>query len=122
VKAEAGRNLFITRSAGRRLDGRSPQCPPDPALSPRWRPIETSIYETALKLGAGDQQVVDYASVFAYDVDFQREIHPGDSFEMVYETYTDEAGHPVKTGNLIYAAERPGPDAQLLPLHTIRRW
>jgi murein DD-endopeptidase MepM/ murein hydrolase activator NlpD len=104
VKAEAGRNLFITRSA----DGGWTAAALNARLTPHYHrvgaPIETSIYETALKLGAGDQQVVDYASVFAYDVDFQREIHPGDSFEMVYETYTDEAGHPVKTGNLIYAS------------------
>lgn len=104
VKAEAGRNLFITRGA----DGSWTAAALNARLTPHYHrigaPIETSIYETALKLGAGDQQVVDYASVFAYDVDFQREIHPGDTFEMVYETYTDEAGHPVKTGNLIYAS------------------
>ena len=38
--------------------------------------IDGSIYNAALKLGAGDQQVVDFASAFAYDIDFQREIHP----------------------------------------------
>ena len=103
VKAEAGRNLFITRG----FDGEWTAAALNARLVPHYQrvsaPIETSIYETARKLGAGDQQVVDFASVFAYDVDFQREIHPGDSFEMVYETYTDEAGQPVKTGNLLYA-------------------
>ena len=104
VKAEAGRNLFITRG----LDGQWTAAALNARLTPHYQrvsaPIDTSIYETALKLGAGDQQVVDFASVFAYDVDFQREIHPGDSFEMVYETYTDETGHPVKTGNLLFAS------------------
>jgi murein DD-endopeptidase MepM/ murein hydrolase activator NlpD len=104
VKAEAGRNLFITRS----MDGDWTAAALNARMIPHYQrvsaPIETSIYEAALKLGAGDQQVVDFASVFAYDVDFQREIHPGDSFEMVYETYTDEAGHPVKAGNLLYAS------------------
>jgi len=42
--------------------------------------IETSLYEDAQKLGAEDQQVVDFAQVFAYDLDFQREVHPGDAF------------------------------------------
>lgn len=66
--------------------------------------VETSLYVDALARGAGDQQVVDLASVFAYDVDFQREIHPGDKFEFVYEAVTDERGNPLRAGNLIYAA------------------
>ena len=104
VKAEPGRNLFITRG----LDGDWTAAALNARLTPNYNrvaaSIDTSIYETALKLGAGDQQVVDFASVFAYDVDFQREIHPGDTFEMVYETFTDETGTPVKAGNLLYAS------------------
>ena len=104
VKAEPGRNLFITRDHG----GRWTAAALNARLTHEYKrvaaPIETSIYETALKLGAGDQQVVDYASVFAYDVDFQREIHPGDTFEMVYDAFTDETGKPVKTGNLVFAS------------------
>ncbi|MEZ5946550.1 MAG: M23 family metallopeptidase [Hyphomonas sp.] len=104
VKAEPGRNLFITHGA----DGEWTAAALNARLTANVQrvaaPIETSIYETALKLGAGDQQVVDFASVFAYDVDFQREIHPGDSFEMLYETFTDETGTPVKTGNLLFAS------------------
>ena len=66
--------------------------------------IDTSIYEAALAEGAGDQQVVDFASVFAFDLDFQRDIHPGDEFEMIYEEMVDERGNRVRTGNVIYAA------------------
>lgn len=66
--------------------------------------IQRSLYVDARALGAGDQQVVDFASVFAYDVDFQRELHPGDAFEFVYERITDERGNPLRDGNLIYAA------------------
>ncbi len=65
--------------------------------------IDTSIYEAALAQGAGDQQVVDFARIFAYDIDFQREIHPGDTFEIVYETLVDERGRPVRAGEVIYA-------------------
>jgi murein DD-endopeptidase MepM/ murein hydrolase activator NlpD len=65
--------------------------------------IEQSIYETALSQGASDQQVVDYADVFGYDIDFQREMRTGDTFSMLYETYVDERGEPVKTGALLYA-------------------
>lgn len=65
--------------------------------------IDTSIYDAALKLGAGDQQVVDFAKIFAYDIDFQREIYPGDEFEILYEAWVDERGNPVSTGEVLYA-------------------
>ncbi|MEM1086088.1 MAG: M23 family metallopeptidase [Pseudomonadota bacterium] len=66
--------------------------------------IERSLYADARALGAGDQQIVDFASVFAYDVDFQREVHPGDTFEFIYERITDERGRLLRKGNLMYAS------------------
>ncbi len=66
--------------------------------------IETSIYNQARELGAGDQQVVDFAQVFAYDVDFQREVHPGDLFEIVFDVISDERGEVIRRGEVLYAA------------------
>ncbi|GAB5458562.1 MAG: hypothetical protein Hens3KO_15920 [Henriciella sp.] len=66
--------------------------------------IETSLYDQARALGAGDQQVVDFAQVFAYDVDFQREVHPGDEFELVFDVQKDERGEIIKRGAVLYAA------------------
>lgn len=66
--------------------------------------IDQSIYDTALSLGAGDQQVVDYADILGYDIDFQRETQRGDRFEMFYETFDDERGDPVKSGVLLFAS------------------
>lgn len=103
IKADAERNLFITRNMAGDWSATELKARLTPNYTRIAAPIETSIYETARSLGAGDQQVVDFASAFAYDVDFQREIHPGDSFEMVYETYVDERGDTVKSGDLIFA-------------------
>jgi murein DD-endopeptidase MepM/ murein hydrolase activator NlpD len=66
--------------------------------------IETSIYDSALSLGAGDQQVVDYADIFGYDIDFQREMQAGDHFEIFYQTFDDERGQAVKAGNVLFAS------------------
>ena len=65
--------------------------------------VDQSIYQVATALGAADQQVVDFAEIFGYDVDFQREVHPGDHFGMLYETFEDERGQQVKTGNVLMA-------------------
>ena len=65
--------------------------------------VDQSIYQTALGLGANDQQVVDFADIFGYDIDFQREVQTGDHFGILYETLQDERGEPVKTGNVLMA-------------------
>ena len=66
--------------------------------------IDTSIYEAAIAQGAHDQQVVDFASIFAFDLDFQRDVHPGDQFEIVYEDMVDERGNRVRNGDVLYAS------------------
>ncbi len=66
--------------------------------------IDTSIYDAARALGADDQHVVDFAGAFAYDVDFQREIYPGDTFEMLFKAQVDERGQRVAGGEILYAA------------------
>ena len=65
--------------------------------------VDQSIYQTALQLGATDQQVVDFADIFGYDIDFQREVQTGDHFGILYETFEDERGAHVKTGNVLMA-------------------
>ena len=70
--------------------------------------ISNSLYYDGRELGAGDQQVVDFAQVFAYDVDFQRELYPGDQFELVYDVMVDERGEEIRRGDVLYAALKGG--------------
>ncbi len=49
-----------------------------------------SLYETALKQDLSRQTVEDLVRIFGYDVDFQRRVTPGDTFELFYAT--DEEG------------------------------
>jgi murein DD-endopeptidase MepM/ murein hydrolase activator NlpD len=104
VEPEAGRRLLTKREA----DGRfyaaelKSKLINEPIVVKGS--ITTSLYEDARVLGAADQQVVDFAQVFAYDVDFQREVHPGDKFEMVFESLSDERGNIIRRGDVLYAS------------------
>ncbi|MBU6371937.1 MAG: M23 family metallopeptidase [Alphaproteobacteria bacterium] len=66
--------------------------------------VDGSLYESALKLGATDREVAQLSDIFAYDVDFQRDIRPGDGFELVFERYVDDDNQTVRTGDLLYVA------------------
>jgi murein DD-endopeptidase MepM/ murein hydrolase activator NlpD len=104
VRAGADSSLLITRNGE---DGWS-ATPLYAKLTPGYKRVEaeidTSIYSAALALGAEDQQVADFAAAFAYDIDFQREIYPGDRFEILFETAYDERGNRVRNGEVLYAA------------------
>ncbi|MFZ4602942.1 MAG: peptidoglycan DD-metalloendopeptidase family protein [Caulobacterales bacterium] len=66
--------------------------------------VQGSLYESALDLGATEREVGQLADIFAYDVDFQRDIRPGDLFELVFERYADDDDRTVRTGDLLYVA------------------
>jgi murein DD-endopeptidase MepM/ murein hydrolase activator NlpD len=66
--------------------------------------INSSLYE------AGDRQGVPHAimasliRIYSHDIDFQRDIHPGDKFEVLYDQPTTTQGKAVGEGDVIYAA------------------
>jgi len=104
VRAANDASLLITRGPDDAWDALPLYAKLTPGHMRIEAEIETSIYASALQLGAEDQQVVDFASAFAYDIDFQREIHPGDRFEILFETFYDERGNAVRNGDVLYAA------------------
>jgi murein DD-endopeptidase MepM/ murein hydrolase activator NlpD len=64
--------------------------------------IDGSLYLSAKRVGAPDKVIADLASVFAYDVDFQREIFGGDEFEAIFEARYDENGVLVEAGDIVF--------------------
>ncbi len=57
--------------------------------------VDSSLYLTAMQAGIPADVVVDMINnIFSYKVDFQREVHPGDSFEVYYDYYYTAEGQP----------------------------
>jgi murein DD-endopeptidase MepM/ murein hydrolase activator NlpD len=67
--------------------------------------IDSSLFEAAAKAGMPQAVLSDVIHAFSYDVDFQREVQPGDSFEVLFDQLVDEkTGKIVGTGDVAYAA------------------
>jgi len=66
--------------------------------------IRSSLYETATSAGVPANTIVEMIKILSYDVDFQRDIQPGDSFELLTERQIDKKGQVVRNGNLLYAS------------------
>jgi murein DD-endopeptidase MepM/ murein hydrolase activator NlpD len=65
--------------------------------------IDSSLYLAAMQAGIPADVVVEMIHMFSYKVDFQRDLHPGDSFEVFYDYYYTPQGQPVREGNISYA-------------------
>ncbi len=66
--------------------------------------IDESLFLSAASAGVPDRVTSQLMFLFSYDVDFQRDIHAGDSFEVFFTRYFDEFGNPVKSGDIMFAA------------------
>ena len=65
--------------------------------------IRTSLSEAGNEAGVPIAVLSEMIRAFSYDVDFQREVRPGDAFTILYERIFDEYGHPAAAGQLVYA-------------------
>jgi murein DD-endopeptidase MepM/ murein hydrolase activator NlpD len=66
--------------------------------------INDSLFLSAGSAGVPDRVTSQLMLLFSYDVDFQRDIHSGDSFEVFFPRYFDEHGNAVKSGDIMFAA------------------
>ncbi len=66
--------------------------------------IKSSLYLDAQQAGIPAAIIVEMIRMFSYSIDFQREIHPGDGFEVFFDRQFDEDGKPVRSGNVEYAS------------------
>ncbi|WP_371396097.1 M23 family metallopeptidase [Fretibacter rubidus] len=69
--------------------------------------IENSLYLDASRLGAPDKVIQQFANIYEYSVDFQRDIRKGDAFELFFEVSRDHNGKVVKARNLLFTSFSP---------------
>ena len=66
--------------------------------------IKSSLYNAAIKSGIEPNIIVEFARIFGFEVDFQRDIRKGDWFEILYERFEDDNNVVQDTGKIIYAS------------------
>jgi len=66
--------------------------------------IKNNLYSSAIESGVEPNIIVEFANIFGFEVDFQRDIRKGDTFEIYYEQFTDDDNVVRRTGKIIYAS------------------
>ena len=65
--------------------------------------ILQSLYKTAIDLNVKPNIIIEFARIYGFQVDFQRDIRKNDSFQIMYEVFEDDDGKVFETGNIIFA-------------------
>tara|TARA_B100000963_G_scaffold359478_1_gene386921 strand:- start:2324 stop:3640 length:1317 start_codon:yes stop_codon:yes gene_type:complete len=66
--------------------------------------IKNNLYNSAINASIEPNIIVEFARIFGFEVDFQRDIRNGDWFEILYERYEDDNNVVQDTGKIIYAS------------------
>tara|TARA_B100000767_G_scaffold143859_1_gene135776 strand:- start:544 stop:1890 length:1347 start_codon:yes stop_codon:yes gene_type:complete len=66
--------------------------------------IKNNLYSAAVDVGLEPNIIIEFARIFGFEVDFQRDIRKGDWFEILYEKFEDDNNKVRDTGKIIYAS------------------
>jgi murein DD-endopeptidase MepM/ murein hydrolase activator NlpD len=65
--------------------------------------IIRSLYRTAVDLNVQPKVIIEFARIYGFQVDFQRDIRKNDNFQIMYEVFEDDNGKVFETGDIIFA-------------------
>ena len=65
--------------------------------------IKKNLYTSAVEAKISPDTIIEFARIFGFEIDFQRDIRKNDYFKILYEKYFDENGEFVNSGSILYA-------------------
>ena len=65
--------------------------------------ILQSLYKSATDQKIPPNTIIDFASIYGFQVDFQRDIRKQDKFQIMYEIFLNEKNEIVETGEILYS-------------------
>ena len=65
--------------------------------------ITKNLYSSAIDAKINPDTIIEFARIFGFEIDFQRDIRKNDYFKIIYEKYFDENGEFIKSGSILFA-------------------
>jgi murein DD-endopeptidase MepM/ murein hydrolase activator NlpD len=65
--------------------------------------IMQSLYKSAMEEKIPANTIIEFARIYGFQVDFQRDIRKRDKFQIMYEVFTDERKKIIESGNILFA-------------------
>ena len=65
--------------------------------------ISQSLYRSATSKKIPPNIIIEFARIYGFQIDFQRDIRKNDTFQIIYEVFEDDNSKIKNTGNILYA-------------------
>jgi murein DD-endopeptidase MepM/ murein hydrolase activator NlpD len=65
--------------------------------------ILQSLYKAATDQNIPPNTIIEFARIYGFQVDFQRDIRKGDKFQIMYEVFIDNQDKIIQTGEILFA-------------------
>jgi murein DD-endopeptidase MepM/ murein hydrolase activator NlpD len=65
--------------------------------------ILQSLYKAATDQNIPPNTIIEFARIYGFQVDFQRDIRKGDKFQIMYEVFIDDKDKIIQTGEILFA-------------------
>jgi murein DD-endopeptidase MepM/ murein hydrolase activator NlpD len=65
--------------------------------------ILKSLYKSAIDLEIQPNIIIEFARIYGFQIDFQRDIRKNDTFQILYEIFQDDNEKVFETGKILYA-------------------
>ena len=65
--------------------------------------ILQSLYKSATDQNIPANTIIEFARIYGFQVDFQRDIRKQDKFQIMYEVFTDKNNKVIETGEILFA-------------------
>ena len=65
--------------------------------------LYSSLYKSAVDKKIPVNTIIEFARIYGFQVDFQRDIRKQDSFQIMYEIFIDDSKKIIEAGNILFA-------------------
>lgn len=103
LKTSYDKELLVTSTQTGAFDICERECPLTMRIVRTEGVVKETLYEAARSAGLSENILMQLIEPFSFDVDFQRDLKGGESFNVVYEEYFDQDGVLVREGPVLYA-------------------
>ena len=104
IPSSVEENIVITRKNDGGYDARELKIKLLRYNSRYFGVIKNGLFVDGVEAGISPNSMMNMINLYGYDVDFQRDLHGGDKFEMLVESFYDENGKKVRDGSVLYSS------------------
>ena len=97
------KRIFLSRDLGNEFNQKILVTKLNKKILYKENVILQSLYKAAVDENIPINTVIEFARIYGFQVDFQRDIRKNDSFQIMYEAFIDDNGKVINTGNILFA-------------------